>query len=272
MENTLHLSDELLQHDSQKTFRTQIIGKNELGEVLFETENNTVIGGALYTLEKLFNVKAGLNVQYLNDIMGIANTGPAPTGGTPYKMENAICLFGVGIGGAGDAINSVVPVKIKEREIVEMIPFRQTATALSTTDAQKYWFRKLDAQGRTMYYLKNFESAPVIRSLWKDGAVGEDGTEVTDSVHTSARTEPIETFVELVLKINKNDCREFFEISGQSDKARVNTIGLFTGIKGTLGDGKTDYKEVKLFSKLNINNEMLEYAKELTIVYRIFTS
>lgn len=255
---------------SEPTFRTKIIGKNELGEVLFEAENNTVIGGALFVLEKVFGVSANLNVDYLNNFMGIATSGTAVT--DKYPKDTVVCLFGVGTGGSGDSITSVKAVDFKERNVNDMIPFRYTDVALPTADQQKYWFRRTDTNGRTAHFLKTFETNPVIKALYKDAEGDEDGTEVSANVHTSTRTEPIETFVELVLKINKNDCREWFEFNGNIEQARINTIGLFTGIKSLVSTGVYDYKQVKLFAKLNINNEMLTAAKDLTITYRIYTS
>lgn len=268
---------------SKKVFRTEIIGgydldenptgKSTLGETLFETENQIVIGGALFTLEKLFGVNATLQIDTLNTIMNIATTG-APITDVPYPKDNIVCLFGVGIGGSGDTIASTHDVKFHEREIVDMIPFRVTADALSSSDATKYWFKKASTidPTKTQYFLKTFESTPTIKALWKDAEGDEDGTEVENGVHNTSRTEPIETFVEIILKISKKDCREFFELNGNVDKTRINSIALFTGVKSTLADSSQDFKQVKMFSKLNINNEMLVLAKDLTIIYRIYTS
>ena len=264
----------------KSTFRTKIMGgydpyqtKNGitmLGETLFETENQIVLGGALFTLEKLFGVQSPLTVDYLNDIMGIATTGTPVT--EIYPKDNVVCLFGVGIGGSGDTISSVKDVKFYEREIFDMIPFRVTSDTLPVGEADKYWFKKQMPDGKTAYYLKTFEAPPQIKVLWKDGQGDEDGTEVENGVHETNRTDPIETFVEIILKVNKKDCREWFELNGNIEQARVNSIGLFTGVKSDIGIGQYDYKQVKLFSKLNINNEMLTLAKDLTIVYRIYTS
>lgn len=259
------------------TFRTKIIGGydpvvdehgiTQLGEVLFDTENETVLGGALFVLEKVFGVQSPLTVDYLNNIMNIATSGTPIT--EIYPKDNVVCLFGVGIGGAGDTISSVYDVDFKDREIIDMIPFRVTADTI--TD-QKYWFRKPRQDGRTEYFLKSFEAKPTIKVLWRDGEGGEDGSEVETGVENSTRTDAIETFIEIILKIDKHDCREYFQINGNVEKTRVNSIGLFTGVKGTLSDNSTDYKQVKLFSKLNINNEMLVSEKSLTVVYRIYTS
>jgi hypothetical protein len=209
-------------------------------------------------------------VDYLNNIMGIATTGTPIT--DIYPKENTICLFGVGTGGCGDTVASVKDVKFYEREIFQMVPFRVTDVALSTLEADQYWFKKTQADGKVAYYLKKFEATPQIKVLWKDTEGDEDGTEVEPGVHNTERTEPIESFVEIILKINKKDIREYFELNGNIEQTRINSIGLFTGILGDLGNGEKDFKQVKMFSKLNINNEMLNLAKDLTIIYRIYTS
>ena len=253
-----------------KVLKTKIIGLDTItGDKLFETENQIVLGGALFILEKCFNVEAPITVDYLNNIMGI-NTGEPIE--EIYPKETGVCLFGVGVGGCGDASRSVVDVKYYEREIFDMIPFRITDEEFTGADVNKYWFKRYEENGNVSYFLKSFEAKPEIKVLWKDGEEGEDGSEVASGVHNTQRTEPIETFVEMILKINKKDCREYFEINGDIDAARVNSIGLFTGIMSTNEYGEPDYKQVKLFSKLNIPNEMLVLSKDITIVYRIYTS
>ena len=253
-----------------KVLKTKIIGLDTLtGDKLFEEENQIVLGGALFILEKIFNVEAPINVEYLNDIMGICVNNPIDE---LYPKDTHVCLFGVGTGGCGDASRSVVDVKYYEREIFDMIPFRITDDAMEGSDADKYWFKRYEVDGKISYFLKSFEHEPEIKVLWKDGDEGEDGSEVASGVHGTSRTEPIETFVEMVLKINKKDCREFFEINGDIEAARINSIGLFTGILSTNERGVPEYKQVKLFSKLNIPNEMLVLSKDITIVYRIYTS
>jgi len=254
----------------QGNLKTKIIGLDSLTkEVLFETENQIVLGGALFILEKVFNVNSPITVEYLNNIMGIAAENPIEE---KYPKNTSVCLFGVGIGGCGDSSLSVVDVNFYEREIFDMVPFRVTDDELNEEDKEKYWFKRKENDGRTSYFLKKFEQDPTIKVLWKDGDEDEDGSEVSSGVHDTARTEPIETFAEMILKITKRDVREYFEINGDIETARINSIGLFTGIKQTLSDGTEDYKQVKLFSKLNIPNEMLVNNKDMTIIYRIYTS
>lgn len=292
MRPDIQLNDQLNNKDTisfemnrKPGFRTKIIGgydaykdKNGItrfGETVFETENMIVLGGSLFTLEKLFGVQAPLDVAYLNDIMGIATTGEPVT--DIYPKDNVVCLFGVGIGGAGDAITEVRDVKYYEREIIDMIPFRQTADELNAVEAKKYWFKRdIEINGVTkrQYFLKTFESEPQIRVLWRDAEGDEDGSEVGENVHNTpeSNSTPIETFIEITMNINKKDIREYFEDLGNTEVARVNSIALFTGIKSPISEFESDYKQVKMFSKLNINNEVMTLAKDLTIAYRIYTS
>lgn len=256
--------------EQNKVFRTQIIGLDSLtGEKLWETENQIVLGGALFILEKCFNVEAPITVDYINNIMGINTADPIEE---IYPKDTHVCLFGVGIGGCGDAYTSVVDVKYHEREIFDMIPFRITDEEMVGSEENKYWLKRHEDDGKISYFLKSFESKPEIKVLWRDGEEGEDGSEVATGVHNTERTEPIETFIEMILKVNKKDCREYFEINGNIEAARINSIGLFTGHLSTNEYGELDYKQVKLFSKLNIPNEMLVLSKDITIVYRIFTN
>ena len=200
--------------------------------------------------------------------MGIATDGMS----NDLYADTHVCLFGVGVGGCGDSIRSVKDVNFVEREIFEMVPFRITDEDLNPSEQKKYFF-KMEKDNKTHYYLKTFEQQPVIKALWKDSDdQDDDGSEVEAGVHESTRTEPIETFVEMILKITKKDVRDYFELYGDIEQCRINSIGLFTGAKRNLSDGTTDYQQVKLFSKLNIPNEMLTLKKDLTIVYRIYTN
>ncbi len=257
----------------QKTLRTKVTGYlgdniNPFDEKIFDEENQIVIGGALFILEKVFGVEPNLYVDYLNNIMGIATDDMS----TDLYADTHVCLFGVGVGGCGDSIRSVKDVNFVEREIFEMVPFRITDEDLNPSEQKKYFF-KMEKDNKTHYYLKTFEQQPVIKALWKDSDdQDEDGSEVEAGVHESTRTEPIETFVEMILKISKKDVRDYFELYGDIEQCRINSIGLFTGAKRNLADGTTDYQQVKLFSKLNIPNEMLTLKKDLTIVYRIYTN
>lgn len=245
-----------------KIFKTQVIGYDDDGNKLFEEENKTVLGGAFSIIEKIFNTETPFKVSTLNELYNVA-TGPADSN------ENHVCLFGIGTGGCGETIGSIVDVYYPEREIKQMIPFRVVNTPLTSEEEETYWFKKDYGDGYSGYYLKSFQSI-TSKCLWDDGVNGEDGSPVSSDVHTLARLDPIDTFVEMTLRIDKKDAREWFNYQGDVETPRVNSIGLFTGTKCTLDNGRTEYKEVKLFSKLNIENEILQLSKGITLVYRIY--
>ena len=282
--DNLNTNDTLSFSMSKPFTRTKIVGgynpykdKNgvtQFGEVLFETENMIVLGGSLFTLEKVFGVRSPLEISTLNNIHNVANSVTTLTG----NKDTFVCLFGVGIGGAGDSITDVIDVKYQERDLgpvdgaITMVPFRQTADELTEDEKSKYWFKRTIVIGdadieKKQYFLKKFESDPEIKILWRDAENEDDGSSVDVEPWNTDRTTPIETFIEMTLKINKNDVREYF--ADNIETARINSIGLFTGVYDSEID---DYRQVKLFSKLNINNEILNNSKDLTISYRIYAS
>ena len=261
-----------------KLFRTSIDAVDQFGNTLFtQLENNVVLGGSLYVLEKLFNVRSPLQVATLNEINQINADSSKVSPTDPFPSDHYVCLWGVGIGGSGDAIGNVRPVNFYEREIgskgnsTEMVPFRVVDAPLTGRDAEKYFFRKSLTGGKIGYYLKTFESKPVIKTLWGDGVDGEDGTEVTADVYNTDRQDDIEVFAEIVLHLTKREIREYFTMIGQVEKARMSTIALCAGIKHEVSSGVYDYANISMITKLNFGNEMLE-NKEITFRYRIFTN
>ena len=278
MQDKLAFIETFKNKEKQKSpFRTEISAYDEFGDVLFTLEHNmVVIGGAITVLEKMWNIRSSLMIDTINNINQI---NPAVQSTTELLPQNDyVCLWGIGIGGSGDAFGSVRDVKYYEREIGqngqsnEFIPFRTVTTALEGEDVQKYTLSKSVGTGFTAYYAKKFEDDPFIRSLWRDGVEGEDGTEVTDGVHNTQRTEDIETFVEMHMRIDQEDGREWFEMNGNIEQARFNTIGLFTGRLTADGSGGYTATNVKLFTKFNFDNEALTTNKSIVIKYRIYAS
>lgn len=291
-------------------FRTQIIagydhfvdemGHSRFGEVVFEEENMTLIGGSIFTLEKLFGVRMNPNIMAVSQLSDVFASdginGPdvwsrASTDNLP--AENVVCLFGVGIGGAGNSIGNVKDVKYYQRTLDSMVPLRMVTddSELSISEHSKYFCRS-ESDGLVSYYLKKFDNVE-IKCKWRDSDDEGEGSNVTSDYYNTSDTvtTPMETFVELTLKITKDDIREYFEIENNGENvelARVNTVGLFTGISKNLETPipveydtsigttepyyrTTDYDQVTCFSALNFDNIMLSLPKELTIIYRIFT-
>lgn len=285
-------------------FRTEIIagydhridelGRDVFGEEIFRKENMTLIGGSIFTLEKLFGTRMkNMRVSQLSDVFrDEEKPGPSVWGShdsEPYTADNTVCLFGVGIGGAGESIATINDVKYHQRNISEMVPIRYVTSdsVLTADEHDKYFCRSESSDGMIGYYLKKFDNVS-IECKWRDSDNEAEGSNVGDSYFTTDPevTTPIETFVQITLKISKDDVREWFEYNEDVEKARINTVGLFAGVPKNLdtpidveldvASGETyqrtyDYDQVVCFSCLNFDNEMLALPKDLTIVYRIFT-
>ena len=284
-DDKMGITKDLICKGQNKTFRTSIDAFDQFGNVLFsKAQNNVVLGGSIYVLEKLLNVRANLQVADLNSIVSIMNGSTynnVVANTQTWPKEHYICLWGIGIDGSGENIGSVRNVNFYEREIGSngnllsgMIPFRVVNTDLSDTDKTKYFFHNpMSEEGYTGYYLKTFSNPPVIRACFDDSIDDEvDGTEVTSSIHNTNRTDNIEVFAEIMLFLSKKDVREYFNtILKDVSLARINSIALCSGIAKEYEQGKVDYAHVKMITKLNFGNEMLE-NKEITFRYRIYTN
>lgn len=298
MDKVINLTDILKPDDKNKgMFRTKVIGgydpyldKNGItrfGEVVFERSNMIVLSGSMFALEKLFGQYVGdsNSVDYLDNFIKKSDEtiegidGITTTPNAEYPEDGSIvCLFGAGTGGASESGETVFSVNYYDRDINGMVPFAQTNRNLLVENNNKYWFRKsvnINGSDKYRYYLKEFENAPEIKVLYKSTAEGEDGVRVTGipSIYTGvANNNSIETFIELTLKIMNNDFRDYFASLSTDTSPYINTIGLYTGVKKVLNDGTVDYRHVRLFSKLNFNNEYLNPGKDMTIKYRIYTN
>lgn len=249
-----------------------ITGLSRIGEELLRKDNEILLSGSLFALEKMFNVSANISVEYLNNIMNIGNSGPVIT--DKYPKDNGIQLWTVGLGGCGDNRKDIKHVYQQQRQLNNIIPFRVVDEPFraGTEEYNKYYLMRQEGDGRYSYYGKKFASTPVIMPLWKDAANDEDGSPVTESDYTSTRNTPIEVFAECVCRIEPVDFREYFELYDDIDDVRFNEIGLASGILSTTEDGRPEYKQVHQVSCCHFTNEPLHMEKDMTIVYRWYSA
>lgn len=221
---------------------------------------------------------------------------PAMSGDTNYLYQlypigDVLSLFGVGITGSATNVLTKPDVNYLENSInysmaIEndremtgiMLPFRYNATRMSDADAIKYFGKTGKWTATTSdpigYYLKRFERDAVIKHFWKSGS---DETEATNPVSqneyyprtNTTNSAPIESYVEMVLKINTKDMKEWFKATDSIDATRVNTVALYTGRYNSL---LGDYENVRLFSKLTFPVVSLSASRDFTIIYRVFAS
>lgn len=291
----------------------ETIFKTERTKPLFSKENMVPLTGCQYVMERIFEVSCDQLPSHMTTLYnqtdqngtmtGIGlpdSTPPTDTYDSPsgengkkvihYRYGHYVQLFGVGITGTAENDVTVHPVDYRDnsidltRTITDgntlkglMVPFRLTSTTLTELDRKKYFGKKvfLDT-GETGYYLKTFESDPVIKHIWKTGEDIEDETQVEDADiwRSNIGMNAVESFTDVILKITKKDVKEWFNYLGEPERARINTIALFTGqyVPSTSVTDYGDFRDVRLFSKLNIPTEYLSLNKDLNIIYRVYTS
>ena len=241
-------------------------------EIIPREENKVVLGGILHILKKLFNTTSSLDMKTLNEIQDIGTTFIPQDG-----ANDVIFGFNIGLEGCGHSYADEKEVLDQANIVPGIIPIRvvDSVDELGTA-ASKYWFKKELEDGKFAYYIKEFESAPTVHTLWKDAVDSDgDGNPVTENPANSTRTEGIESFVQVLINITAQDLREYFELYDNPDHARFNSLGLCVGKKGINPDSEEveeDYVGVTQFSILNFSNEMLHFDKDLSIIYRIYIS
>lgn len=314
VEDRLSLNDNIGNniHSSGLWTRTEVIGgygdininplgKSTIGEVCFRQSNIVPIGGVSRVMQLLFGVPENqIIVPTLYEESGIGSpNSPAPTEtyNTPdgtqsiiYRYGNRVQLFGIGITGTAENDVTVYKPDYRDKSIDitkvnsdgltvtgTMLPFRYTVEVLNSNERKQYFGKKVDSKGITGYYLKKFETEPVIKHIWKTGEDIENETLVSasDVWNNTTGLNAVESFTEIILKISKKDVKEWFAALEQEDRTRINTLALFSGefvqdITNPVDYG--DYRDVQLFSKLCINPEYLSITKDLNIVYRVYGS
>lgn len=222
--------------------------------------NTVVLGGAILALEKLCGSQASFKPNTLNDLLSVPVSGTTPG-------KETICLFGCGTGGAQLDFGNVVATDIKQNNVKDLVPMRYGST-ITGTDADKY-FMKVENSDKTTYswYLKEFDSTPVIKSFWKNAVDTEgEGTEITEDISGSERTEGIETYAQFELSLNTKDVREYFVATGNLKMARYNSFGIYTGEK--VGN---EYGNVRLYAVVNFNNRDLNLETSSSFTYRLYS-
>ena len=238
---------------------------NEFGEVMWKKHNLIVAPGRLFVLEKLFNINSPVKPTSLASQLHITDKTTDRENG-PHKDEH-VCMFMIGQGGSELEFGSVNPPNYKDTNLFNPIPFRfvKKENDLQGEDVNKYFMRMETSTGYYAYFGKKFEVTPEIK-------VKRIGTD-TD-VNFSDIDEDFDIYVDINLKIDTTDLREYFNAGEGLEMARFNEIGLVIGQPDLLQtyEGEfRDYSNLQLFSKLTFNNEALDSnTKELNINYRIY--
>ena len=281
MNKILGLYDGLKAEDSisfSTAFDTSIDIRNlETGEIVFKgLKNKVILPGSGLIARKLFDISSEEVTPSYNDAFGPEMYTPATTEApttidpnTTATVDNhKILLFCCGIDGCGSENSQVYPVDYKKWiSPSNMVPFRYPLASNDLSDDLKEsYFGRTSINGGEYYayYFKRFEGNPVLVQQFIDG------TPIDATIYESAKTESVETFVELNMKITKEDIRDFYVATVGIDEAKINSISLCTAYP-VEEDGHLYFKDIRPFTKLHIPNEpLIDITKGIEIIYHIY--
>ena len=271
------LYDGINARDNFTAFDTSIDIRNlETGEIIFKgLKNKVIISGSSTIARKLFDISGSdsiptynasisnlytPNIDLQNGVVGIGGASKAT------KDNPKVLLFCCGQDGCGSENSQVYPVNYTKWISPEsLVPFRYQRVSEDISDElrQKYFGRTMSG-GYIAYYFKTFESVPTFVQRYMDG------TPIDSSVFNSNKTESAETFVEVTMKITKEDMRDFFIATSGIDRAKINCISLCTAYP-VVESGYTYYKDIRPLTRLNFPNEQLiDLTKGIEISYHIY--
>lgn len=275
--------------------------RTTLGEVLFKDKNIVPIGGYQYVFSKLFNIafddpqRSNLAVGYLNNndqmMMGVSDKSKwqspsytaetsddklaPPRSGVNISGLDYVFGFMVGDGGAReDNITAITP-DYKRRNLYHPVPFRiETSDDKTTwtTPTDKYFGKIKDAKGNTLFYIKLFETedgsntlCPHIVHAWVTD--NDDLFDPVDSnVFASTSSTPIESYVEMFLKIDAADVKDYFKEIGATP--RINELAL---VSGWYNPKINDYECLKILTHYTKGSMILDNKRDyIDIVYRLY--
>ena len=253
--------------------RTEIIFRDPVTkEVLFKAHNKVVGAGGDMVARKLFDIAKDTSpivIPSYNDELSIPDPGPEDPDAV-YDYTSAteddpkVLLFAIGTDGCGTEGSQIFAVDYNSRIAPEaIIPFRypMASNDLSDETQESYAGRKEDGD-YIAYYFKRFTSGPELHEQYLDG------TPIEGNVYTSGQD--YEIYVETVLTITKDECREFFIATTGIDECRFNTMSLLYAYPRRV-NGKDYFLGVRPLTKLNISNEyLIDVTKGVEIIYHTY--
>lgn len=237
-------------------------------EVVFKGSNKIIIAGSAFTASNHFGIEIPNLTPTYNQVMQLDHS--ASSAGIPRNtLGEKIMLFSIGTDGCGVDQHQVKAVNYgRWCNPAELVPFRvvNPTNDLSADLRNVYFGRKPIFSGtKIAYYFKKFEAEPI----WYQRYVS-DGTPVGSEVYSSHRTDEIESFIELKLKISLEDCKEFFEQTVGINHTKINTISLLLCWQ-TEVNGIKYYQDIRPVTKINFPNEPLfSLNKGLDVIYQVF--
>lgn len=281
MNKVMNLFDGITPVDAS-TLKTSIdIRCLETGEIIFKgLKNKVVVAGSGLIAHSLFDIESGeVTPTYDSMITGFINVddssepNSSPIDETKStKLNPKVVLFCCGIDGCGTENSQIYPVDYTSWIKPEnLIPFRFVPKNNDTIyggSNKTYFGRANDPDGvHNAYYFKTFSSTVKLIQQYSTGDPINNDVYTNDIVNTG------ESYVEITLKITKDELREYFNSYSNSTlgSARINSISLCYGYPTVAEDGCIYYKNIRPFTKLNFSNQsLIDTTMGIEIIYHIY--
>lgn len=233
------------------------------GKTIFRT-NKIILPGSILTATNLFDVESPVITPSYNTALKLDNSVTTSVPEAPTK----VLLFAVGVDGCGSESSQVYDVDYTKWISPEsLVPFRYQPVTNDLSDSMRqiYYGRKtIPETGFVAYYFKKFDQDPKFTIQYVDG------TPVDNNIYSSSNNTEVESFVELVFTVTKDDCRDFFIETTGITTANISSISLLSAWAKEV-EGQIYYQDIRPITKLNIPKEPLQdLSKGINIVYHIY--
>lgn len=244
----------------------------ETGNIIFKgLHNKVIIPGSGLIARKLFDISTPEVTPTYNDRLGIQTpvgtaTSTIDTRTNATQDNPKVLLFCIGLDGCGTENSQVYPVNYtKWIPTDQLIPFRYPITTNDLSDdLRESYFGRTIVGDHVAYYFKRFDGDPVLVQQYIDG------TPIDGNVYESAKADSAETYIEIVLKITKEDVREYFVATTGIDSAKINSVSLCYAWPQEV-DNHLYFNDIRPITKLNIPNEpMIDITKGIDIIYHVY--
>lgn len=260
--------------------KTRVIFRNhDTGEVLGEFHNKVTITGSQMNACAMFGLDPTVKFPTYNSEMDLDNT--AASGTTPAN-DPIVCLFCVGDTGCGTLPKDVLissytdridpgpsnPSTTSDFDSTMIMPFRYVDVGNDLSDdLRKYYFgrKTFDKLGKIGYYFKSFDTQPQLHLRYADG------TQITENIYNEESTQQAECYVDLRLRITRNDFRDYFENALGWDKARISSLSLCTAWYDDTIDKYKYYQDILPYTLLYFSYQWLvDDTIAVDIEYQIY--
>jgi hypothetical protein len=256
--------------------KTKIIITDNYGNTT-EHENKVVISGAQFNACKAFGLDQLVDFPTYNDDMRLDNTETRDP-----KNNPVVSLFCVADSGCGSTpkdvkvttfIDRLIPPPVEPTDVSEftpemIMPFRYVDPDDDLDDElRKYYFgrKTFNALGKIGYYFKTFDSEPQLHIQYTDG------TPVTPDVYNVESDQSAECYVEMRLKITRQDLRDYFENALGWDHARISSLSLCSAWYDDEIDQYKWYQDIIPYTLLNFSaRPLVDDTVAISIIYQIY--